>query len=539
MNITRSIIALFAVASIATAQNPSSPYTMINRIKPISGQTVVTIETPLEFQGFASDPASPRNGQVWYNSTGNALKARINGATVSLGAGGGGGGGDALTTSPLSQFAATTSSQLRGVISDETGSGALVFAGGNVGAATATSLNGLTLTTSTGTLTIANGKTLNVQRTLTLTGTDSTTHTFPGTSSALARTDAGQFFSGTQAFLSAVHLGGESVVGELRFFAGDAAGAIWTDVAPTATATRLINLPDADGTLALLTFDQTWQSLQTFSNTMLGVRNAADTFTTRFSSTATADRTITLPNATDTLIGRATTDTLTNKTINGSSNTLTVRLANDVSGTLPISNGGTGLSALGTAGQVLRVNAGATALEYGTASGSNVTAIHSATGVTIGNTVTETAIVSRQIDANSLGTTGIIRFRICGNVLQNSGTQTGTLKVKLGATTLYNGVTPAFSANATRRGLVIEGTIHNQGATNSQRLTGSLFIGNPTAPTTGIGSFATTMPISGIFGGTSTVDTTANQTLEVTWTHSVANASVEIVADAVVERINP
>jgi hypothetical protein len=35
--------------------------------------------------------------------------------------------GDALTTNPLSQFAATTSSQLAGVISDETGTGALVF----------------------------------------------------------------------------------------------------------------------------------------------------------------------------------------------------------------------------------------------------------------------------------------------------------------------------------------------------------------------------------------------------------------------------
>lgn len=38
------------------------------------------------------------------------------------------GGGDALTSNPLSQFAATTSAQLAGVISDETGSGALVFA---------------------------------------------------------------------------------------------------------------------------------------------------------------------------------------------------------------------------------------------------------------------------------------------------------------------------------------------------------------------------------------------------------------------------
>ncbi len=38
------------------------------------------------------------------------------------------GGGDALTSNPLSQFAATTSAQLRGVLSDETGTGAAVFA---------------------------------------------------------------------------------------------------------------------------------------------------------------------------------------------------------------------------------------------------------------------------------------------------------------------------------------------------------------------------------------------------------------------------
>jgi hypothetical protein len=48
------------------------------------------------------------------------------------------GGGDALVANPLSQFAATTSAQLAGVISDESGTGALIFAGGAIGAATAT-----------------------------------------------------------------------------------------------------------------------------------------------------------------------------------------------------------------------------------------------------------------------------------------------------------------------------------------------------------------------------------------------------------------
>jgi len=58
----------------------------------------------------------------------------------------GGGSGDALVANPLSQFAATTSAQLAGVISDETGTGALVFANTPtlispaIGAATGTSL---------------------------------------------------------------------------------------------------------------------------------------------------------------------------------------------------------------------------------------------------------------------------------------------------------------------------------------------------------------------------------------------------------------
>ena len=46
---------------------------------------------------------------------------------------------------------------------------------------------------------------------------------------------------------------------------------------------------------------------------------------------------------------------------------VSVDLTSDVTGTLPIANGGTNLTSLGTAGQALVVNSGGTALEYGSA----------------------------------------------------------------------------------------------------------------------------------------------------------------------------
>lgn len=55
----------------------------------------------------------------------------------------------------------------------------------NIGAAIATSVNGLTISSTSGTLTIASGKTAAVNNTLTLAGTDSTTMTFPPASSSI------------------------------------------------------------------------------------------------------------------------------------------------------------------------------------------------------------------------------------------------------------------------------------------------------------------------------------------------------------------
>lgn len=99
----------------------------------------------------------------------------------------------ALTVNHLGVFGSTTSAQLAGIMSDETGSGALVFATSpslttpNIGVATATSVNKVAITApaTSATLTIADGKTLTASNTLTFTGTDASSVAF-GTGGTVA-----------------------------------------------------------------------------------------------------------------------------------------------------------------------------------------------------------------------------------------------------------------------------------------------------------------------------------------------------------------
>ena len=138
-------------------------------------------------------------------------------------------------------------------------------------------------------------------------------------------------------------------------FEGSTDDAYETTLAVTdPTADRTITFPDASGTVVTTTSTQTLTNKTltsptinagTFSGTFTGTMDAtslvlsgasplvfegasADAHETTLGIVdPTADRTVSLPNATDTLVGKATTDTFTNKTIDLDSNTFTGSLA--------------------------------------------------------------------------------------------------------------------------------------------------------------------------------------------------------------------
>lgn len=175
---------------------------------------------------------------------------------------------DTLTNKTFDTAGAGNSFSINGLAATaNTGTGSVVRATSPtlvtpvLGAATATTINGLAISASTGTLTIANGKTLTASNSLAFTGTDGTSFAFPGSSDTVVTLSAAQTLTNK------------------------------TLTAPTIAANdNAFTLRDDGDTTKLLQFQ------------LSGL-------------TTGTTRTLTVPDASTTLVGTDTTQTLTNKSI--------------------------------------------------------------------------------------------------------------------------------------------------------------------------------------------------------------------------------
>jgi hypothetical protein len=206
-----------------------------------------------------------------------------------------------------------------------------------------------------------------------------------------------------------------------------------------------------------------------------------------------------------------------------------VNLTNGVTGTLPAGSGGTGATDL---------------------SGFVRTLDRAAVANNIVNTSAETTMYSFSVPGNTLGTTQAITFTCFGDYLNNTGiTPTFTLRIKYGATTLYQDDTGVIRSDPNRRPFYMNMTLANQNATNSQVLGGCFQLQETDGATTGIGDLGSANASSlnwgafnwgaGTWGATSALftantpvystsaeDSTSAKTFAVTIQHSTADPSL-------------
>lgn len=241
----------------------------------------------------------------------------------------------------------------------------------------------------------------------TLNGSGSATHTFPSTSSTLARTDAGQTFTGTQIFSSVV-------TGSIS---GNAGTATILQTARTIYGNSFNGSANVTGIIQ-----------SSFGGTGNGF--------TKFIGPSTSEAKKTLIDGDDTILEQSgsytPTGTWTSMTLvtpilgtptSGSLvNCLNLPIVGGTTGTLTVARGGTGLTAVGTALQVLRTNSTATGLEWATISAgsgtvTSITLTQPAAGLTItgtGTAITTTgtptfALANDLAAVEGLATTGIVR----------------------------------------------------------------------------------------------------------------------------------
>lgn len=128
----------------------------------------------------------------------------------------------------------------------------------------------------------------------------------------------------------------------------------------------------------------------------------------------------------------------------------------------------------------------------------------------------------------------VLRVRLGGNMLLNSGTPTVRIVIAYGGTTMFSDISAASTADTDRNPWWIDFDLTAQ-ANADQTLNGSLAMGiiaAKTAPTTGIGdAWSTAYNVAAISGAAAVNSDAANNKLSVQITFSVSNAANELVVE--------
>jgi hypothetical protein len=149
------------------------------------------------------------------------------------------------------------------------------------------------------------------------------------------------------------------------------------------------------------------------------------------------------------------------------------------------------------------------------------------------------------IDAGAMSTNRWLSAILLGDYLNNTGsTQTFTLKVKLGGTTIFDDVTSTISSDADRNDWRLDILIANLGSASSQFTQGVLFWAGGVAAATGLGDLAgaesglgaanthTVIPFGS--NNVTSINTAVASAFAVTVAHGASNASLSMRLKAAV-----